>query len=174
MRVPPVSGQRATRGWRQLLLLAPLLLASACFLLPKAEYPVCTRPPTDEDTEAAQGAHKAATRLYDKESYERAIEAWLAAYELDCSAHGLLINIGRAHGKLGNDDEKLRALETYVARAGKDADMAIVEEVERLKAEKEGKEPVSEVDPYEGAEAEDAGPPPTVDAAPPQAAPPQG
>jgi len=79
MRVPPVSGQRATRGWRQLLLLAPLLLASACFLLPKAEYPVCTRPPTDEDTEAAQGAHKAATRLYDKESYERAIEAWLAA-----------------------------------------------------------------------------------------------
>ena len=90
------SGRQA---WLAALLPVAVMGGAACFLLPKAEYPTCSRPPTAEDTKAAQGAHQAAKRLYDKESYETAIEAWLAAYELDCSAHALLINIARANEK---------------------------------------------------------------------------
>jgi hypothetical protein len=141
----------ACTQWRRQILGAAVGLSAVwavtiwqgCFLLPPPEYPACKGPPTEQDIEAARGAHAAATRLYEKGSHERAIDTWLAAYELDCSAHGLLINIARGYEQLGDDDEKLRALETYIARAGKDADLKIVEEVAALKANRAGASPAS-------------------------------
>src|SRR5262245_26503690 len=65
--------------------------------LPK--YPECTRQATKQETDAAKGAHTAAKGFFDKQDYDRAIRSWRDAYDFDCNAHPLLINIANAYEK---------------------------------------------------------------------------
>ncbi|WP_234023662.1 tetratricopeptide repeat protein [Sorangium cellulosum] len=83
---------------------------------PALEYPECNRTATAADLEGAKGAHKAATQFYERADYDRAIQYWKDAYQLDCSAHGVLINIANAYEKKGDRAEAVTALETYLAR----------------------------------------------------------
>ena len=81
--------------------------------------PVCTMAPTPADRRAAKGAHEAAARFYDRKDFERAIKSWLSAYQLDCQAHGVLVNIAAAQEKLGDLPGAITTLSTYIARGGK-------------------------------------------------------
>lgn len=84
---------------------------------PAVQYPECNRTATAADLEGAKGAHKAATQFYERADYDRAIQYWKDAYQLDCSAHGVLINIANAYEKKGDRAEAITALETYLARS---------------------------------------------------------
>ncbi|WP_129347069.1 tetratricopeptide repeat protein [Sorangium cellulosum] len=83
---------------------------------PAVEYPECHRTATPADLEGAKGAHKAATQFYERADYDRAIQYWKDAYQLDCSAHPVLINIANAYEKKGDRAQAIAALETYLAR----------------------------------------------------------
>ncbi|KYF57484.1 hypothetical protein BE08_30310 [Sorangium cellulosum] len=83
---------------------------------PAIEYPECYRTATPADLEGAKGAHKAATQFYERADYDRAIQYWKDAYQLDCTAHPVLINIANAYEKKGDRAEAITALETYLAR----------------------------------------------------------
>jgi tetratricopeptide (TPR) repeat protein len=110
-----------------------LLLALAAVASAKA-YPPCDRKPSPADIEGAKGAHKAAETHYNKGRYDRAIAAWEDAYNFDCTAHRLLINIGNAYEKLGQRQNAIEAFETYLDRAGDNADPTIADKVANLKA----------------------------------------
>jgi hypothetical protein len=98
------------------------------------DYPACDKKPTPEDVEAAKGMHKAAEQYYATAKYERAIESWRDAYNFDCTAHRLLINIGNAFEKLGQTAKAIEAFEVYLERAGDKADPTIRDKVANLKA----------------------------------------
>lgn len=97
-------------------------------------YPPCDHEPSPADIEGAKGAHKAAEAHYNKGRYDRAIAAWLDAYNFDCTAHRLLLNIGNAYEKLGDRPKAIEAFEIYLERAGDAADPTIADKVANLKA----------------------------------------
>ncbi len=111
-----------------------LVLAISSNTFGAASYPACDHEPTESDVEAAKGMHTAAKQFYDKARYDRAIETWVDAYNFDCNAHMLLINIGNAYEKLGETEKAIQALETYIARIGDKADRTTVDKVVNLKA----------------------------------------
>jgi tetratricopeptide (TPR) repeat protein len=101
---------------------------------PAIEYPECYRTATAADLEGAKGAHKAATQFYERADYDRAIQYWKDAYQLDCSAHGVLINIANAYEKKGERAEAVTALETYLARTPDASDaQTIQDKIQNLK-----------------------------------------
>src|SRR5690606_18098158 len=73
-------------------------------------------PPSDQGVEAAKGLHRAAEVHFREGRYERAIDAWQPAYELDSRAHRLLINIGNAHARAGDRRAAAAAYERYLER----------------------------------------------------------
>lgn len=79
-------------------------------------YPECTKKPTPQETEGAKGAHKAASQYYERAEYEKAIQYWKGAYEFDCTANDLLLNIANAYEKLGDRAATVVTLETYLQR----------------------------------------------------------
>jgi tetratricopeptide (TPR) repeat protein len=101
------------------------LALSACAVLdsaaaePAAPHAVygaapCTRTPKPEDVAAAKGAHKAATRFYERGAWDDAIRCWADAYNFDCTAHDLLVNIANALEKKGDRAGALATLEAYL------------------------------------------------------------
>ena len=66
--------------------------------------------------EAAKGLHRAAEVYFAEERFAEAIDAWRLAYELDCKAHRLLVNIGKAEDEAGHVEEAIEAYETYLER----------------------------------------------------------
>ncbi len=115
------------------LLAAGLALAGEAGA-PTAAYPECNRTATAADLEGAKGAHKAATQFYERADYDRAIQYWKDAYQLDCTAHAVLINIANAYEKKGDRAEAIVALETYVARTPDASDaQTIQDKIQNLK-----------------------------------------
>jgi hypothetical protein len=103
---------------------------------PLVDYPPCeTEATPPSHVEAAQGAHAAASRFYEKKNYTRAAELWRDAYEFDCTAHRVLINIGRAYDKQGKTREAMHAWATYVRRVGREAEPEIERRVREYLAE---------------------------------------
>ena len=102
---------------------------------PSADYPICTRTPTEADLEGAKGAHKAAIQFYERADYDRAIRYWKDAYEFDCTAHGVLINIASAYERKGDRASAIEALDAYLTRAPDAPDAVTIQErVQNLKA----------------------------------------
>lgn len=117
-----------------LVLCAWLALGSASATAAEApDYPPCDHKPSKAEEEGAKGAHKAAKVFFSKGRYNRAIASWIDAYNIDCTAHLLLINIGNAYEKLGNAALAIHAFETYAQRMGKRADSNIIEKIANLK-----------------------------------------
>jgi hypothetical protein len=82
------------------------------------DYPQCSKKATPNELESAKGAHKAATEFYERGDYDKAIQYWRDAYNLDCNAHPVLINIGNAYEKKGDKAAAILALETFMTRTG--------------------------------------------------------
>ena len=95
--------------------------------------PNCTQPPTSSDIDAAKGLHNAAKNYYAKARYAKAIASWQEAYNFDCTAHRLLINIGNGFEKQGETAKAIEAFETYIARIGANPDPNIVDKVANLR-----------------------------------------
>lgn len=79
-------------------------------------YPDCAKKASPDDLRAAKGAHEAASGFYDRADYDRAIRNWRDAYEFDCNAHRLLINIANAYEKKGDREAAVATLEAYLKR----------------------------------------------------------
>jgi hypothetical protein len=77
----------------------------------------CNRTATPEEVEGARGAHQAARQFYDRAEYERAIQYWRDVFKFDCNAIGTLINLANAYEKLGDRQNAIFALETYIKRS---------------------------------------------------------
>jgi tetratricopeptide (TPR) repeat protein len=73
-------------------------------------------PPRHGAVEAAKGLHRAAEVHFHAGRYAQAVDAWRLAYELDCQAHRLLINIGNAEARRGNGEAAIAAYERYLER----------------------------------------------------------
>jgi tetratricopeptide (TPR) repeat protein len=83
---------------------------------PRAGYGTtpCTRTPKPADVTAAKGAHKAAARFYERGAWDDAIRCWADAYNFDCTAHDILVNIANAQEKKGDRAGALATLEAYL------------------------------------------------------------
>jgi tetratricopeptide (TPR) repeat protein len=97
---------------------APTLPTVAPAAAPLAAYPVavCHGPPTPTAVAAAKGAHQAATRFFERGAYDEAIRCWTDAYELDCTAHDLLLNIAKALDRKGDHAASLATLRAHRLR----------------------------------------------------------
>jgi tetratricopeptide (TPR) repeat protein len=102
---------------------AVLVAAAAGSTLAQGEvptYPECAKKASADDLRAAKGAHEAASGFYDRADYDRAIRNWRDAYEFDCNAHRLLINIANAYEKKGDREAAVVTLEAYLKRVPSD------------------------------------------------------
>lgn len=123
-----------------------------------AQFPECTRQPSESDVDGAKGAHKAATQFFERGDYDRAIQYWRDAYGFDCSRPPLLLNIASAYEKKNEKAAAVGILELFLARAKDSPDAPTVrEKIANLKAAI-GSEP--------------AQPPPPVEPPPPPPPPP--
>jgi hypothetical protein len=72
--------------------------------------------PSLEDTEAAKQAFRGGQIAFSEADYARAAELWRWAYERDCTAHALLLNLAIAEELLGRPDQAVRALALFDER----------------------------------------------------------
>ncbi|MEO8178022.1 MAG: hypothetical protein ABI895_04225 [Deltaproteobacteria bacterium] len=72
--------------------------------------------PSLEDTEAAKQAFRGGQSAFSEADYPRAAELWRWAYERDCTAHALLLNLAIAEELLGRPDQAVQALALFDAR----------------------------------------------------------
>ncbi len=151
------------RFWRLGVGAAVLLSVGAALAAdPLPSYPECNKKPSQQDIEGAKGAHNAAKQFYDRADYDKAIRYWNDAYGFDCTANGLLNNIGNAYEKKGDKPSAVVAYETYLARE-KNPDPTIPEKVKNLKAQMQAEADAA----AKATAAASAPPPPPVVTAPP-------
>lgn len=87
----------------------------------------CNRTATPEEVDGARGAHQAAKQFYDRAEYARAIQYWRDVFNFDCNAIGTLLNIANAYERLGDRQNAIFALETYIKRVPADTDVSKIE-----------------------------------------------
>jgi hypothetical protein len=128
-------------------------------------YPACTKTPTKADQEAAEGAFKAGFGSYQEGDYNKAIMYWEDAYQRDCTAHALLLNLANAHEKKAQWDRAIVALKVYLERAGDVPNRGQIERrIENLEAQiaaekpaQPDKPPVTEPEPAQPSTAASVG-----------------
>jgi tetratricopeptide (TPR) repeat protein len=79
-------------------------------------FKACPGKPSADDEKAARGLFEAGKTAYNEADYNRAIQYWRDAFDRDCTAAPLLLNIANAYEKAGNIDAAITALETYLKR----------------------------------------------------------
>jgi tetratricopeptide (TPR) repeat protein len=72
--------------------------------------------PSEADTEAAKTAFREGQAAFSEGAYSHAVELWKEAYDLDCSAHALLLNLAMAQELLGRPEDAARTLELFNRR----------------------------------------------------------
>lgn len=87
----------------------------------------CNREATPEEVEGARGAHQAAKQFYERAEYARAIQYWRDVFRFDCNAIGTLLNIANAYERLGDRENAIFALETYVKRVPAGTDVTKIQ-----------------------------------------------
>lgn len=87
----------------------------------------CNREATPEEVEGARGAHQAAKQFYERAEYARAIQYWRDVFRFDCNAIGTLLNIANAYERLGDRENAIFALETYVKRVPEGTDVTKIQ-----------------------------------------------
>jgi tetratricopeptide (TPR) repeat protein len=117
------------------LVLLTAAATSAGEAFAQSPYEPCTKTPTEADQKQAKAVHEAAKQYFAVGKYEQAIRSWIEAYGNDCTKHQVFINIGNAYEKMpGQTAKAIEAFETYLQRAGTDAEPEIAEKVKSLKA----------------------------------------
>jgi hypothetical protein len=118
----------ACKWWGVALVLNGALWASTV----RAQEPVPAAPPAPRppapprveacatpgptDTEAAKNAYRSGQTAFSEGDYERAATLWSDAYEHDCTAHALLLNLATAYELLGRPDRAVDALRRFDER----------------------------------------------------------
>jgi hypothetical protein len=69
--------------------------------------------PSPEDTEAAKRAFRDGQSSFSEGDYAHAAELWRWAYERDCTAHALLLNLAMAQELLGRPDLAIESLSRF-------------------------------------------------------------
>jgi tetratricopeptide (TPR) repeat protein len=77
----------------------------------------CREEPGVSDIESAKDAFRAGQSAFNEGAYSRAAELWTIAYDQDCTAHALLLNLAMAQELLGRPNEALHALRLFNRRA---------------------------------------------------------
>jgi tetratricopeptide (TPR) repeat protein len=72
--------------------------------------------PSPTDIEAAKNAYRSGQTAFSEGDYERAGTLWSDAYEHDCTAHALLLNLATAYELLGRPDRAVDALRRFDER----------------------------------------------------------
>jgi Tetratricopeptide repeat len=106
------------RYWRRLALVAGLSWpALGAAQTPAAEVQTAAPDPTGAcvapnpgDTEAAKQAFRDGQSAFSEGDYARAAELWRGAYDRDCTAHALLLNLAIAQELLGRPDQAAQTL----------------------------------------------------------------
>ncbi len=131
-------------------------------------YPECTKTPTDSEISAAKGAFEAGQVSFHEGDYERAVLYWEDAFQRDCTAIALLLNLARAYELAHHYDKSVAALEAYMERNPRTEDRVSIEKrIARLSGLKSNPPP-PKVETQASTETEEE---PAV-AAPPSEAPP--
>jgi hypothetical protein len=120
-------GREKLRSLVWLAIGAATVLTAGVSVAQSSGYGECSRKPSPQDIEGARGAHEAASQFYDRGDYEKAIRYWRDAYDFDCTAHGVLLNIANAYEKKGDKQGAITALETYLARAKTASNVATIQ-----------------------------------------------
>lgn len=93
-------------------------LLAVCSARPAlAEGADCARPPSTHAVESAQSAFREGQRAFSEGDYQRAIELWQQAYQSDCTAHALLLNLATAQELSGRDADAIASLRAFNERA---------------------------------------------------------
>jgi hypothetical protein len=79
---------------------------------PSGEQEACVLP-SAEETEAAKRAFRDGQTAFSEGDYSHAAELWRWAYERDCTAHALLLNLATAEELLGHPDQAAQALTRF-------------------------------------------------------------
>jgi hypothetical protein len=79
---------------------------------PSGEQEACVLP-SAEETEAAKRAFRDGQTAFSEGDYSHAAELWRWAYERDCTAHALLLNLATAEELLGHPDQAAQALARF-------------------------------------------------------------
>jgi hypothetical protein len=77
-----------------------------------AQLEACVAP-GPEDTEAAKRAFRDGQSSFSEGDYSHAAELWRWAYERDCTAHALLLNLAMAQELLGRPDLAIQSLSRF-------------------------------------------------------------
>lgn len=127
---------RALRYWRGGLSAAAVALTAGLALAaPDPTFSSCAKTPTPEDTEGAKGAVKGGVHFEDLGDYDRAIQYFKDAYNLDCTVPKLIIMVGRVQEKKGDRASAISTYEAYLQRAPNSPEAStIAEKVKNLKA----------------------------------------
>jgi hypothetical protein len=107
----------ARYGVGLLLTLALLAPSGAAAQTPETPAPPACAAPSSEDTEAAKQAFREGQQAFSEGDYVRAAELWQSAYERDCTAHALLLNLATAQELLGRPDTAAQTLAIFNERA---------------------------------------------------------
>lgn len=131
-------------------------------------YPECTKTPTESEISAAKGAFEAGQVSFHEGDYERAVLYWEDAFQRDCTAIALLLNLARAYELSRHYDRSVSALEAYLERNPRTEDRVSIEKrIARLSGLKSAPPPEAAQPPAEAKE-EPAAAPARSEAAPPR------
>ncbi len=114
------------------------LLGAAPLHASDVTFKACAGSPSKADEDAARGLFAAGRTAYEEGDYPKAIQYWRDAFDRDCTATLLLVNLANAYEKKGDVDAAIVALETYLQRSPKADDAPTiqkrVENMRKLKA----------------------------------------
>lgn len=91
-------------------------------------------------TDAAKEAFRAGQVAFNEGDYGQAVQHWSRAYDQDCTAHALLLNLATAQELLGRPDAAIHALRLFNQRAPDspylEANLKRIDRLQRAEAER--------------------------------------
>lgn len=83
----------------------------------EAQYPTCSKQPTDKESEEAHKKYLVGKDAYDGSDWDSALRSFSEAYRVDCTKHELLVIISRAYEQKHELREAVDSLKLYLRRA---------------------------------------------------------
>ena len=147
--------------------LAPALALTLSLAIPvvtahaaETTFKACAGAPSKADEDAAKGLFAAGKTAYEEGDYTRAIQYWRDAFDRDCTANPLLLNLANAYERSGNIDAAIASLETYLKRKPDAGDAPTIQKrIENMKKTRKDAAPIAPPPPTT---AKTAAPPPTT------------
>ena len=125
-----------------LCLVSSVLALSAAAADAPITFKACAGKPSADDEKAARGLFEAGRTAYNEGDYNRAINYWRDAFDRDCTAAPLLLNLANAYEKSANIDASITSLETYLKRRPDAEDASTIQKrIENMKRARQSAPP---------------------------------